>query len=283
MKKIILIILAIFLLFSCNEEEDSGPVYISDAMITGTELSAIDIMSFNIQIFGRAKSSKLDVMNVIIDIIDDYDLIAIQEVRDNTDQSLTTLMAMMPDEYKIVVGPREGRSRSKEQAIYVYDDNILNVNWSFNFEDPEDVFERSPFVASFTTDDGKLTFQILNNHISPSEAEYEIIELAEAATEVLTMYEGYTIVVGDLNADGSYYKEENLSSVFGEPFEVVIGNEWNTTIGATNNTYDRIIISDELIWLLDSYGVLYFDDYLPEGLEAKLVSDHYPVWMTLEY
>ena len=52
---------------------------------------------------------------------------------------------MMPSNYKIVVGPREGRTISKEQSIYVYNDNKLDVLWSVNYNDIEDIYERSPF------------------------------------------------------------------------------------------------------------------------------------------
>ena len=66
----------------------------------------------------------------------------------------------------MVVGPREGRSSSKEQYVYIYrynttiarDDKFImcdtflrietvQVLYSYTYDDYDDVFERSPLVA----------------------------------------------------------------------------------------------------------------------------------------
>ena len=280
MKKLIIGILSLFLLFSCEKKEPVQPIVIE--AITDSETNNLSVMSFNIRIFGKTKSSKPEVMDVIIDIIDDHDLIAIQEIRDSSDQTLTTLMAMMPDEYKIVVGPREGRSSSKEQAIFVYDDTVLEFVDMYNDPDPEDVFERSPFSAFFKTKDELLEFMIVNVHLDPHEADVEIPALAQVVEEYLLQFQQDIIVVGDFNSDGRYFKEEILGSLFmPDVWNIVIDNTRDTTVHEADNTYDRIIMTQGL----EAFhaDVLYFEDYLPDGLEAGDVSDHYPVYMLLEY
>ncbi len=53
---------------------------------------------------------------------------------------------------------------------------------------------------------------------------------------------GDTIIIGDLNADGSYYNEENIMHF--TDWNWVITNDIDTTVGASDNTYDRVIINE---------------------------------------
>lgn len=279
MKKIILL-LSVFLLFSCEKKQEI--IYYADSHITSQQLQQeLKILSFNIQIFGRSKAAKEDVMSVIIDIIDDYDLIAIQEVRDISGESLNILMDMMPQEYKLIAGPREGRSSSKEQAIYLYDDNVLDFLEEYNYSDEDDYFERSPFLSTFKTDDERIEFTMINVHISPSQAEEEIKYLGYMTDIFVGVFGENMILVGDFNADGSYFDEDKLQGYFTE-YEIVIGNELDTTVAPSDNTYDRIIISQDINNYYYDSGVLYFENYLGD-IEAELVSDHYPVYVILKY
>lgn len=277
MKKVILI-LSILLLFSCEKKQEV--IYYTDSHIT-SQTQELKILSFNIQIFGRSKASKEDVMSVIIDIMDDYDLIAIQEVRDISGESLDILMDMMPEEYELVAGPREGRSSSKEQAIYLYNDSILDFVEEYNYSDEDDYFERSPFLSIFRTDDERIEFTMINIHISPSQAEEEIKYLGYLTDIFVGVFGENMILVGDLNADGNYFDEDNLQRYFTE-YEIVIGNELDTTVAPSDNTYDRIIISQGIKDYFYDSGVLYFESYLGD-VEAKSVSDHYPVYIILKY
>ena len=43
---------------------------------------SIKIASFNIQIFGQSKASDQEVMNILVQIIRNFDIVAIQEIRD---------------------------------------------------------------------------------------------------------------------------------------------------------------------------------------------------------
>jgi len=268
-------LLLIFLIFiSCTKE----PIIVE----TSAQINQLSIISFNIQILGRTKISNPEVVSIIIDIIDDYDLIAIQELRDATDETITKLKQLMPENYKFIIGLREGRSSSKEQAIYIYNDKILDFVFEYNYEDISDIFERSPYVASFQTDDKKLKFQIANVHISPKDANSEITYLAVLASQLITKHQQEIILVGDFNADGSYFKEENLSNLFSN-FNIVIGNDLDTTVSPSNNTYDRIITSSKLLIKIMQSGVLYFESYLTPNITAKQISDHYPVYMVFEY
>lgn len=271
-KKLLLIFL---ILVSCTRE----PIY-----TTATQTNQLSIISFNIQVLGRTKISNPQIASIIIDIIDDYDLIAIQELRDNTDFTLVELKRLMPEHYKIIAGPREGRSSSKEQAVYIYDDRVLDFISEYNYEDLSDIFERSPYIGIFETDDKKLSFQIVNVHISPGSAKSELTYLAILSSQLITKHQKEVVIVGDFNADGSYFPEQDLLTLFSdEIYNIVIGNELNTTVAVSNNTYDRIITSDKLPIKIIQSGVLYFENYLTPNITTKQISDHYPVYMVFEY
>ena len=91
------------------------------------------------------------------------------------------------------------------------------------------------------------------------------------------------ICLGDFNADGSYYDEDVYLTDFPSTgFLWLIGNDVDTTLAASDNTYDRIVTtldSDEDF--AGATGVLRFDtvyDFSSPTLEPDDVSDHFPVW-----
>lgn len=286
-KKLVLIFISLFLLFSCNEEEPSDYSVSDNFDVVGTTESisneTISILSFNIQIFGRAKASKPEVMDILVDIIDDYDLVAIQEIRDASGEAIQDLMILLPLEYELVLGPREGRSRSKEQYAFIYDSTVLTAGDSFVYDDPNDVFERNPHSTYFTTH-GNFDFVIINKHVAPGDADAEIYYTPQVV-EVVSLHfeEEDVIIVGDFNADGSYFNEEELDDVFNpSDYEIIVSNDTDTTVAANDYTYDRIIITDDVLEdYTGSWGVFNFEthyDYSLLSIEPKEVSDHYPVW-----
>ena len=87
-------------------------------------------------------------------------------------------------------------------------------------------------------------------------------------------------MMGDLNADGSYFDEDGTSSMSGSGYYWVIGDGVDTTTKSTEYTYDRIIVTDSAVSdLLGDAGVYRFDiEYGLSGDETVAVSDHYPVY-----
>ena len=88
------------------------------------------------------------------------------------------------------------------------------------------------------------------------------------------------MVMGDLNADGSYFDEDGTSSMSGSGYYWVIDNSKDTTTKSTDYTYDRIIITDSVVSdLYGDSGVHRFDiEYGLSEDETVAVSDHYLVF-----
>lgn len=246
----------------------------------------ISVAAFNIQVFGKTKRGNADVMEVLVDIAQQFDLMAVQEVRDATmttaDVFLDQINADSELTYAMVEGPRLGRTSSKEQYVIYYIPARIRLLRSYTFPDPDDTFEREPLVATFRADG--FDFTVVMCHIKPDHAEAELQALAEAVDPVLDANpsEQDIILLGDFNADGSYLNEANLPGIFPpDRFQIVIADHMDT-MTTSDNTYDRIILMDATTgheYVADSAGVFEFD--LEFGIQdeafVKKVSDHYPV------
>jgi len=282
---IIIAATAAIIIFSFNdlnlEEHITQPIQYTTSSMATDELS---ILSFNIQIFGLSKMANAEVVNILVDIITQYDLIAIQEVRDASGQSVINFMNLLPSKYKHVLGPREGRSSSKEQYWFIYDSAKLRVINYATYPDLLDTFERRPKAVYFEHINSIFDFVVINKHVSPRDALREITYIPKLVKYFSSLFnDPDIIIVGDLNADGSYFNEKLLSVIFPEnEYLIVIDNSLNTTVAASQNTYDRIIITQSAFEdFTGKYGVYVFEnfyDFSTLNIKPNQISDHYPVW-----
>ncbi len=121
-------------------------------------------------------------------------------------------------------------------------------------------------------------------HADPDEAEKEISALPDVIMDAQNNFAGEDdfIVLGDLNADCSYFDEEDTTNPLrSNQYTWIIDNTQDTNVASSECTYDRIIITDGAI---NDYtgrsGIYRYDTEL--GLtteETEDVSDHFPVWI----
>ena len=108
----------------------------------------IKIASFNIQVFGRSKASKPEVMEILSRIISQFDIVAIQEIRDKSGKAIKDLEVAVDDlgeNYDFIIGPRLGRTSSKEQYAYFYRVSTIRVGGSYTYtETGDDIIHREP-------------------------------------------------------------------------------------------------------------------------------------------
>jgi endonuclease/exonuclease/phosphatase family metal-dependent hydrolase len=242
----------------------------------------IKIMSFNIQIFGVSKMSKPEVAGILVDIVSQADIIAVQEVRSARIDPVEQFMALLPENYKYVIGPRQGRTSSKEQYWVIYDSEKVSVLNEESWPDEDDIFERSPYAVYFKTN-GTFDFILLNNHIQPSAAEKEIRALPYIVTYYVDLWkDSDVLVVGDFNADGQYFDSSILDSIFPEIMYKIIFTTEDTTLAKSHNTYDRFIITNPAVEdFTGNFGVIRFDEaynFDEYSISPITISDHYPIW-----
>jgi hypothetical protein len=108
------------------------------------DIERIKIANWNLQIFGQNKSKNKELMDFYVSVIDDYDIVFIQEIRDSSETSFLELCKRLP-EYNSVVSSRAGRTTSKEQYGVLYKKNINVSEFEDYNPDEEDRWGKAPY------------------------------------------------------------------------------------------------------------------------------------------
>jgi endonuclease/exonuclease/phosphatase family metal-dependent hydrolase len=244
----------------------------------------ITIASFNIQVFGESKMKDAAAMKTIVDIARRFDVLAIQEFRAVNQALIPEFVTMLNAEgasYDYLIGPRQGRSVSKEQYVFVYNtQRVQTLDAGFVVPDDQDTLHRPPVASRFAVRSSGLgrpfTFVLMNVHTDPDETDTEIKALASAFQFVQKNMPGEddVIMVGDFNVG-----EKKYGAIAAIP-----NMAWAIS-GATTNTrgtasYDNIFFdSVNTNEFTGESGVFDFKTEFNLTMEQALnVSDHFPVW-----
>ena len=114
----------------------------------------IHVCSFNIQVFGEKKLENRDVVNVLAQVARNFDIVAIQEIRSVRDDILPRFLQEINAtgrRFDFIIGPRMGRTVSKEQYAFIFDTARIEVDRrsAYAVGDPTSRMQRAPFVAHF--------------------------------------------------------------------------------------------------------------------------------------
>jgi len=261
------------------EEEDGDVV----------EWESIRIAAFNVQVFGKTKREKEDVMGYLALIAREFDVVLIQEIRDASGETAPSYLALINQAggpaYAYVESPRLGRTTSKEAYAYFYNTESVELIEGSEcvYNDTGEVFEREPFIAGFRS--GGFDFTLVGIHTKPDDAYNEIGNLTLVVQSILDgdPQEGDVIVLGDFNADGSYFDEGDTGNPLRDPAYFWVVADEVDTMTKTDWTYDRMVMTNATHgweYVEGSASVLYFDDEYgiedPELVWA--ISDHYPIY-----
>lgn len=253
------------------------------------ESGKVTIAAFNVQVLGRSKRQKNDVMEVLVLITREFDVVLIQEIRDSSEETIPYLLNEINEiegaKYEFVRSERLGRTTSKEAYAYLYNTETVEFieGSDYVYSDVDDVFEREPYIASFRS--GSFDFTLVGIHTKPDDARSEIGNLTNVVRSVLSKdaTEKDIIVLGDFNADGRYFNESDRTSPFKtSEYYWVITNDMDTMI-KTDYTYDRIVLMNATFryeYLEESAAVFHFDmKYaISNATLVEEVSDHYPIY-----
>jgi deoxyribonuclease-1-like protein len=245
----------------------------------------IKIASFNIQVFGTSKLKKPQAMDVLTRVVRRFDVVAIQEVRSTDDSVVPKFVELINadgSKYDFVIGPRLGRTNSKEQYAVLFNTARIEVDRAFVYtvDDPKDLLHREPMVARFRVrgvpPEQVFTFNLVDIHTDPDETASELDALADVFVGVQHNGSGEddVILLGDLNVD-----EYHLGKLGRLPgiAHAITGVMTNTR---RDKMYDNIVFdSRATAEYTGRWGVV---DLTAEfGLtqqQALEVSDHCPVW-----
>ena len=252
------------------------------------------IATFNIKVFGKTKMGKPDVVTQLVDTVLQYDLVAIQEIKDIDEtvpyDFLDELNNASGNFWNMSLSVRSGTQAddqsSQEQYAYYYNHSVfreIGEGELYN-DSANDYFQREPYRAQFellnaSGNSSGFDFTLFTIHTKPASALAEI----DALHEVIQSYqendttETDVILLGDLNADCSYATAQELwESPLRQPqYNWLVNDIADTTVSSTDCAYDRIITLDDLNGrLVGSWGI-------DTSITNTSVSDHYPVWFDL--
>ncbi|MDA7979819.1 MAG: endonuclease/exonuclease/phosphatase family protein [Pirellulales bacterium] len=245
----------------------------------------IRIASFNIQVFGVSKMNKPEVVDILAQVVRRFDIVAIQEVR-AADQTVVPRFVDAVNatgrHYAHVLGPRLGRTSSKEQYAYIFDTQRVELTPGsvYTPADRTDLLHREPLVARFQTrvPAGQEGFSctLINVHTDPDETDQELDALDDVYLSVRNdaPLEDDVILLGDLNVNER--KLGQLGQISGITY-VVSGVPTNTR---GKSTYDNLVFDRaSTTEFTGAWGVLdLMGEYSLTLQQALKVSDHLPVW-----
>jgi deoxyribonuclease-1-like protein len=243
------------------------------------------IASFNIQVFGTSKLAKPHVVDVLSKVVRNFDVVAIQEVRAKSNDVIPSFVKQVNADgsrYQYVIGPRLGRTVSKEQYTFLYDTSRIEVDTTSvgTMHDPGDRLHRPPMFVRFRARtqpaEQGFTFWMMNSHTDPDEVPEEVDALADAfaALKLARPDEDDIILLGDLNASPQQFgRLRQLPDINW----AVSGTTTNTR---RSKTYDNLIFQrTATAEYTGKWGVLDLQTTYSLSLKQALeVSDHNPVW-----
>jgi len=246
---------------------------------------SLRIAAFNIQDFGNSKAGKPYVMHTLADIVQQFDIVAIQEISTKNEYLIPNFVKLINQsgrKYDHVIGRRLGNTKSKEQYAYIFDTSRVMIDHQsvYTISDPDNLLHREPLVATFQAreidPDEAFTFTLVVTHTDPDVVPQELEALAEVYRVVRRSSRGEDdiILLGDFNAD-----DRHLGRLGQLPgiLPVIAGVSTNTR---QSKQYDNIVIhqpsTTEYTGRSGVFDVM--RHYNLSQKQALEVSDHFPVW-----
>lgn len=253
MVRVPLLIIIFLFIYSCSDDT------------TSPQTNPIKVVTWNIQVFGQSKLQDTMAMRVIKDVCNEFDIIAIQEVRSKEQNVIPTLIDSLGEGWSYVISRRLGRTQSKEQYAFVYNEKVFLTD-TFQTNDPLDQIHREPFGATFEINNEEYTF--LNVHTDPDEEEFESYYLDTLAR----LHDA--ILCGDFNRHPQRYTDDYFFEEYRWAVEV---NEFTNI--AESHSYDNFLFIKPLYFRGTIYN--FRDSLMLSEFETKEVSDHYPVYINI--
>ncbi|XP_019618401.1 PREDICTED: deoxyribonuclease-1-like [Branchiostoma belcheri] len=271
------------------------------ASLTGYHLATcLKIGSFNIRTFGRSKMSKPDVVNILLQTVERYDLFLVMEIRDSTQTAIYDFLDQLNDRtenpYSLILSDRLGRTSYKEQYAFFYKESAgLSVSGAYHYDDGDessgnDTFAREPYVVWFNSSRTVVQeFVLIPVHTTPDQAVQETDLLYDVYLDAVARWGvDDVMVLGDLNIDCSYVTSGEWDQIrlWTDPrFSWLIGNDADTTVSSTDCAYDRFVVAGEDFLNgtdVSSASVFNYKDAfnITQDL-AYDVSDHWPIELDL--
>jgi endonuclease/exonuclease/phosphatase family metal-dependent hydrolase len=260
-------------------KEQAAPPIVSKSLSAGT----ISISSFNIRILSD-KSRTDHELKLIAQILQHYDLIALQELRD--EQVLRRTVHILRDmgyPYNYEISSPVGRGVKEHYAFLYRRDKISVKQKGQLYDDPHDEFAREPYYASFQSHN--FDFTLVTIHLLYGENEQqrrrELTHLAKIYDIIQqdNPQEQDVIVLGDFNFPPQDVGWEPMKL---KPAMTYLIKPPITTTVTDTSLYDNFWFQQNYVQEYNGRsGVIKFDENMfhnDDRLASRTVSDHRPIW-----
>ncbi len=247
-------------------------------------VQTIRIASFRVPALGTAILSKPQSVQMLISILRQYDVVAIQGIQTNRDDVLPLLIDKLNQSgrsYDYLIGPRVGRSQPHQQFAYVFDTSRLETDryQLYTVDDPEDLIYNEPLVAWFRCKGPPIrdafTFSLINVAIEPGFADVErsLLPAMVAAIERDGRNEDDWILLGDFcggNAQLTMFDRGNVRFAVSDIPTDVAGTQMLDTLLFSSRSTTEFTGRAGAFDFLRKYNLS-----MEQALE---LSQHMPVW-----
>ena len=247
------------------------------------ESQELRLASWNIRIFSTGSRDDAELAQ-IADRLEPYDLVAIQELRDEevVDRTLQ-LLADRSHRFRAVISPPVGRGVKERYAFLYQPDKVQPLGLERLYPDPDDAFIREPFWASFRA--GEFDFTLVTIHSIFGDSKRERRAEALLLDDIYRLVQGAdpdeqdVMVLGDFNLPPDDPGFAALAALLTPLFT----GEMRTTISDAS-LYDNIWFDPAFVreWTGER-GVDRFDEVAfgnDDKAASLAVSDHRPIWAT---
>lgn len=282
--------------------------------------STLLLATWNIREFGGTKSGGRDEESLyyIAEIISRFDIVAVQEVRDNLD-ALDELMKILGPWWKYLVSDVTlGTQGNHERHAYIYDIRKITFGGMAGELVPEMkkkagvlssdfTFSRTPYVAGFKAGWFKFTLCTQHFYYGRSKADdpqrlkesENIVRLLKKRMRSKDAWAGNSILLGDFNIFS--IKDKTFQAIEKEKFQIPAGLKGTYTNAKRDKPFDQIAFLakdvEKQLGLARAGTFPFFDyvyresdwkTYQPNLTQQKYnqwrtfkMSDHLPLWVEL--
>lgn len=255
------------------------------ASTRGNSRETIRIASFNIQAFGEAKLRDPQVAACLAQIIQQFDIVAVQELRGSDVSFLRDFVQQINAQgsnFDSIASPPAQTGRYVERTAFLFNRNTIEWDGShaYSVQDPDDLMYREPFVGWFRAvhpeSDRAFTFSLANVHLDARKPLEEIAALGQLLGAVRGdgRFEDDIVIAGDFNAAPQYLRD--LQQTVG--LQLLISGT-ATNVELTRHADNLLIHPLATSEFTGRAGVFDFLKAFNLTVEqASAISDHLPVW-----
>ena len=249
--------------------------------VTAAYCQTITIASWNVRIYSTGSRDDAE-LELICDRLEQFDLVAVQELRDQ--EVIDRTLAMLHGRgqaFDALVSDGVGRGVLERYGFLWRPERVELIDAGGFYPDPQDLLIREPYWATFRA--GSFDFTLISTHnvwgdrVAYRRAETALMDDVYAYVQAADPDEQDVMLVGDYNLPPDDTGFEELRAVLTPLFDAD-----EHTVISDNEIYDNIWLDLAFVteWTgetgIDRFDETAFGD--DDSAASLAVSDHRPIW-----